>query len=96
MSRVSGSKNIPATQFASVVKSVSDADGNLQDVADELGLKVTSVATRLSQLRKKFPDIGVPSFKRGGGGGGAKLDGAVLAGIFSGNAPVPNEPSTTS
>ena len=94
MGRATGSKNIDAVTFATCVKRVSDAEGSLQDVADELGLQVTSVATRLSQLRKKFPEIGVPNFKRGGGGGGAKLDSVVLAGIFSGNAPDASLPST--
>lgn len=92
MGRAIGSKNVSAVEFASCVKRVSDAEGSLQDVADALGLKVTSVATRLSQLRKRVSNV--PNFKRGGGGGGAKLDVSAIEGIFSGNGIDESQPST--
>jgi hypothetical protein len=73
--------NVSAADFAECVKRVADADGSLADIASELGLKVGSVATKLSGWRKK--GIAVPNFARGGNGG-AKLDVAGLSAIFEG------------
>lgn len=68
------------TEFASVVAKVSAAGGNQQEIANQLGIKVGSVANRLASWRKK--GINVPAFTRGGGG--RKLNVDAINNIFAG------------
>lgn len=58
--------NVSATDFVQAVLSSSSH----AEVARKTGLKVTSVATRLTTLRKR--GVNVPNFRRGGNG--VKLD----------------------
>jgi len=70
--------------FIPTVVRVCTNGGSHQDVADELGMAVGSVATRLSNIRKRFKEDGVdcplPGFQRGNGGNRRKAaaDYAVL------------------
>ena len=65
--------NVSAENFVAAVLEVSKAGGTHSDVAAKLGIAVGSVATRCSQLRTKH-GVNIPNFKRGGSGGGRKLD----------------------
>ena len=73
MAKRTNSSNIPAARFVTVVRDVHKRNGSIADVAAELGLKVGSVSTRMSNLRNHKPPVNLPHFTRGGGGG-AKLD----------------------
>lgn len=73
--------NIPAADFVRAVKEVAEAGGTHSDVASRLGMKVTSVATRISVLRTKH-GVNMPAFKRGGGGRPG-VDAAALNAILA-------------
>jgi len=80
----SNEKNVDAVRFVTVVRDVHARGGTHADVAAELGLKVGSVATRISQLRNRKPvGVNMPDFPRGGGGG-SKLDVDALNAILEG------------
>jgi len=58
--------------FIPTVVRIATTGGSHQDVADELGMKVGSVATRISNIRTRFKEDGqecnLPAFQRGNGG----------------------------
>lgn len=74
-------KNVSAEEFVRVVKEVNEAGGRIADIAERTGLKIGSVSTRISNLRKK--GVNIPAFKRGGGGG-RKTDVESLNAILAG------------
>lgn len=63
-SRVSGD------QFVRVVCEIASGGGTVEDAANKLGMRVSSVSTRMSNYRKK--GVNLPKFPRGGNG--IKLD----------------------
>lgn len=64
--------NVSAETFVkAVLAAAADGTGH-EGVAKATGIKRSSVATRMSNLRKA--GVKLPSFPRGGGGGGKKLD----------------------
>lgn len=79
---------VSSEDFAAAVKQVADAKGTTEDIAALTGLKVGSVSTRLSALRKRMREDGldptlVPTFRQGGSGG-KRIDTAKIAAIFGG------------
>ena len=82
MSEAKTRVNVPAALFVQTVKDVHAAGGTHADIAEQLGIGVTSVATRISNLRTKH-GLPMPNFKRGGGGG-ARLDVDALRAILEG------------
>lgn len=68
--------NVSAADFVkAVMASIADGTGHA-GIAAKTGIKVTSVATRVSTLRKK--GVQIPKMPRTGGGGAKKLDVSAL------------------
>lgn len=79
---------VKATDFVTTVVKVYNAGGKLQDVANELGMKIGSVNTRLVGMRKKFPNL--PSFlhNRGNSGGGNRVNADAINAILANVKPL--------
>jgi len=64
--------HVSAADFVkAVMQSVADGSG-YAGISEKTGMQQTSVATRISTLRKK--GVKIPNMPRSGGGGGRKLD----------------------
>jgi transposase len=85
-------KSVSDVVFASAVAKVAAEGGRVSEVAALTGMEVGSVHGRLSNWRKK--GYNVPNFKRGGGGGGRRIDADRINAIFAA-ALAPAESSET-
>ena len=80
-------RTVVATEtFVKAVVSASQSGKTVEDVANELGLKLGSVQTRISNFNKGAREAKareLPKLKRRpGGGGGRKLDFAALSALI--------------
>ena len=82
---MSRSKSVPMNEFFAAVAAGLKAGKTAAEVAAGLGMKATSFSVRLSNLRAKLKSNGktLPSFPRGGGASGPRVDVNALAEQFA-------------
>ena len=78
--------SVPASEFVQAVVSAAQNGKTNESVAEATGMKVNSVATRISQLNAKLREAGQPTLpklaRRPGGGGGRALDLEALGALI--------------